>query len=407
MPLRVATLFSNVYITGSEIRMLNFARAVDPNVLEYLLIVIAHSEEQDRAHGSLRPQYAEAGVRIIDLDMPPWDEEVVRLHPLAIIPGLWKMWRTVWRIFRVLRKEKIDVLECHGESPIILGTVAAILARKKFVATAYGITFWDRPMWRTLARFIFFLNRALITDSRERAELFHKWLWRRLPCYVVPNGIEPPLPCRPREEVARELSIPLIPGEKIIGQVSRLVPAKGHYVVVDAAREVLANYPNARFIFCGFLSTWCPTDYVANLMKKAEEAGFADRLHIFGYPGPIGDVWQLIDIHVHGSLIDSSPIAIHEAMSLGKPTVGTREGGIPELVIDEKSGMVVPKNDSHAIAVALLRLLNEPALAVQFGAAAQERYRQRHRPEVMARHLEKVFLTVAREVQGEEAAIPV
>jgi glycosyltransferase involved in cell wall biosynthesis len=394
-PLRVATLFPNIHITGADLRMMNFARAVDPSVVQYEFIVISRSEERDRLHGSLRPQYAEIGAKIVDLNLAPWDERLAGLHPMAVFPSIWKAMKSVWQIARALRREKIDVVECHGHTPIILGTLGSILAGKRYVVTAYDMMFWDRPGWRVMARTIFFLQRAMITDSNQRAHVMNDWLWRRLPTYVVPNGIVPPLPQRSREEVCRELGIPVDRKFTFIGQVSRIQPDKGQAIVVDAAVEVAKRNPNVAFILCGFTSPRCPPDFCDQMRATAAKHGFADRLFIFGYPGHIGDIWQLIDIQVHASLLDSSPISIHEGMSLGKPIIGTTEGGIPELIDDGKSGFLVPKNDPHALAAAMLKLVEDPQLAARFGAASRERYERRHRPEIMARSLEKVFLTVA------------
>ncbi|REK09982.1 MAG: glycosyltransferase [Planctomycetota bacterium] len=393
-PLRVATLFPNIHITGADLRMMNFARAVDPEVVDYEFIVISRSEERDKQHGSLRPQYAEIGAKIVDLNLKPWDERLAGLHPLAVFPSLWKALKSVFQIARTLRSEKIDVVECHGQTPIVLGTLAAILARKRYVVTAYDMMFWDRRGWRLMARTIFYLQRAMITDSYQRARVMNDWLWKRIPTYVVPNGIVEPLPQRSREDVCRELGIPLDRNFKFIGQVSRIQPDKGQGIVVEAAVEVAKCEPNAAFILCGFTSPRCPPDFVSNMRATAEKHGFADRLFIFGYPGHIGDVWQLIDIQVHASLLDSSPISIHEGMALGRPIIATNEGGIPELVENEKNGLLVPKDDPQALAQAMLRVVQDPELAERLGAASRQRYEQRHRPEIMARALEKVFLTV-------------
>ncbi|MGD9723377.1 MAG: glycosyltransferase family 4 protein [Pirellulales bacterium] len=406
-PLCVATLLPNIHVGGPEIRMLNFAQAVDRNVIDYKMIVIGRSAARDRAHGSLRPQLVDAGVTIVDLDMPAWDDRVVGLHLRTILPALWKAWRTVWRIARTLRREKIDVLECHGHAPIVLGTLAAILAGKRYVFTAYDMYFWDRPGWRTPARLIFLLQRAMITDSRQRAGLMNEFFWRRIPTYVVPNGIHVPAPHRAREEVARELGIPLDRNLKFIGQVSRLGPDKGHLIAVEAAREVVRHCPDVAFLFCGYVGPRCPPDFAEQLRAKAREYGFGDRLFVFGYPGYIGDVFQLIDIQMHASPIDSSPISIHEGMALGKPAVGTDEGGIPELIIHEQSGLIVPKNDPPALAAALVRLVQEPDTAARFGAAARQRYEARHRPEIMARSLADVFLRVAGRPASDSGPQPI
>src|SRR6185369_5541368 len=108
---------------------------------------------------------------------------------------------------------------------------------------------------------------------------------------------------------------------------------------------VLAQRPDAFFLICGF-----PREpgYDDELRRTAASLGIAERVRITSYMGPVADVWAAIDLHVHASLFDSSPLAILEAMSLRKTSVVTSVGGIPELVAHEVTGLVVPPGDPAA-----------------------------------------------------------
>src|SRR5439155_1820363 len=119
--------------------------------------------------------------------------------------------------------------------------------------------------------------------------------------------------------------------------------------------------------------------------------GLADRIALAGYPGPIGDVWNVIDIHVHASLFDSLPNAIIEGMSLGKPAVVTAVGGIPEIVTDGETGLVVPPGDVDGLEAALTHLVRSPMFAARLGEAARRRHQQRLRPEHLTSSMEHLF----------------
>ena len=147
--------------------------------------------------------------------------------------------------------------------------------------------------------------------------------------------------------------------------MSRLVPYKGHGVLLNAARQVLEKEPETAFLLCGYA---CPPQYLEQLRRQADELGIADRVRIGGYPGPIADVWGAIDVHVHASLLDSSPIAIHESMALGLPAVVTDVGGIRELVQNSQTALVVPPGDVAALVDAILRVLRSP----HFGKVARK-----------------------------------
>ena len=183
------------------------------------------------------------------------------------------------------------------------------------------------------------------------------------------------------------------PAIKIIGQISGIVPSKGHEVLLEAAERLLRHERNAVFLFVGYSRGY--DDYLARLRQRIEELGLKDRVIVAGYPGPIGDVWSVIDIHVHASLFDSLPNAIIEGMSLGKPAVVTSVGGIPEIVTHEETGLVVPPRDAEALEVALTKLLRSPTFASQLGEAARRRHFERLRPEQMTSSMERLFLRLA------------
>jgi len=134
--------------------------------------------------------------------------------------------------------------------------------------------------------------------------------------------------------------------------------------------------------------------YAKGLQRKVNASGISSRVTIAGYQGPIGDVWQLIDIHAHAAIVDSLPNAILKGMSLGKPAVVTAVGGIPTMVQDDQTGLVVPSNDPHALADAIITILEQPQMARRLGQATHARYEQRYTPEIMARSLENLFVEI-------------
>jgi glycosyltransferase involved in cell wall biosynthesis len=238
------------------------------------------------------------------------------------------------------------------------------------------------------------LADVIITDSQSRRADIQQFVRRRdLKIKVIPNGIPPPLPMRSRDEMRQALAMPDSPATRVVGQISRLVSFKGQSLLLKAARTVLDEYPNAFFLVIGYAPD---PSYQKRLVKQAADLGISDRVRITGYVGPIGDVWQMIDLQAHASLLDSLPNAIIEGMSLGKTAVVTPVGGIPEAVEHGKTGLVVPPGDPKALSAALLRLLREPDTAEGMGKAAYKRYEERYRPEIMSTAIEECFQEVVR-----------
>jgi glycosyltransferase involved in cell wall biosynthesis len=240
------------------------------------------------------------------------------------------------------------------------------------------------------------LADAFICDSQAQSDVINRWLIRpHRRSVVIPNGIPVPTVTRTNAEMRRELQIPSERSVRIVGQVSRLVPFKGQRVLLKAAKEVLSCHPGTYFVITGYAAEDPP--YVDALKQDARQLGIADRVRIVSWPGSIGDVWEVIDIHVHASVQDSLPVAITEGMSFGKPAVVTNVGGVEEMVTHERTGLVVPMNNARALADGILRLLNDSEFAASLGARARERYQQSYRPEVMARTLEDLFADLVQQ----------
>jgi glycosyltransferase involved in cell wall biosynthesis len=210
---------------------------------------------------------------------------------------------------------------------------------------------------------------------------------------VIPNGMSPPRPTRSAQEIRAELGIPSDPAIRVVGQVAALAKHKGHMDLLQAARLVLARAPSTVFLLVGFSKG--DAAYGEQLKRSIAEAGLANTIKLVGYPGPIGDVWNVIDVQVHASTYDSLPNALIEGMSLGKPIVATTVGGVPDMLTHRQSALLVPPHDPTALANALVDLLADRGLAERLGAAARERHRQGYQPATMTRALERCFAELA------------
>jgi glycosyltransferase involved in cell wall biosynthesis len=280
------------------------------------------------------------------------------------------------------------------ETAALACTAAGFLTHRPTCVTLYHAEPLVRPrFWGAARQFMLANTSLLISDSAVRGqEICQAALWRRPPVAIVPNGVWAPHPTRSPEEIRKMLNIPPSSRAAVVGQVSAFLEFKGHLVLLDAARDVLLERPDTYFVLVGYTSH--DGAFRARVARRAIELAIADRVRILTYPGPIGDVWQLIDLHVHASLFDSLPNAIIEGMALGKPAVVTAVGGIPAAVTHEKTGLVVPPGNSRALADGILRLLRDRTLARRFGESAMLQYEQGYRPEMTARKLESCFESV-------------
>jgi glycosyltransferase involved in cell wall biosynthesis len=166
---------------------------------------------------------------------------------------------------------------------------------------------------------------------------------------VIPNGV-------PLGAVLPERG-------ELVGTLTSFDPVKGLDVFLDAAAALAATHPGARFALFG------EGDGAAALRERARTLGLDGAV---AFPGHVAtrEALARLGVLVLSSYMENAPLALLEAMAAGVPVVATRVGGVPELM-PEGTGQLVPPGDAAALAAAIGRLLDDPALASRQAAAAR------------------------------------
>jgi glycosyltransferase involved in cell wall biosynthesis len=389
-PMHVASLIGNLGFGGSENRLLSFARTIDKTRFKHVVITLYRREQSyEQRAGSLRQAFADAGVELIDLGEEP-GRMLPSVGPSQVMRAGSTMSRLLRKLCGVVRERGIDLIDAQHATAAVCGVLAGRLTRRPTTVTEYFPSYFDRNGMRLLGQAVYAGADAFICDSKAHSDLINRWMLRpHRRSMVIPNGVPTPVVTRTNTEMRRLLEIPVDRSVRVVGQVSRLTQYKGQRVLLKAAREVLSQERDTYFILTGYPNE--DPAYVETLRRDIRELDIADRVRIVNWPGSIGDIWEVIDIHVHASLQDSLPIAITEGMSLGKPAVVTSVGGVEEMVTHEQTGLVVPMSDPAALARGIVALLRDPESGRRLGAEAQRRYQRSYRPEVMTSALENLF----------------
>jgi glycosyltransferase involved in cell wall biosynthesis len=389
-PMHVASLIGNLGFGGSENRLLSFARTIDKTRFKHVVITLYRREQSyEQRAGSLRQAFADAGVELIDLGEEP-GRMLPSVGPSQVMRAGSTMSRLLRKLCGVVRERGIDLIDAQHATAAVCGVLAGRLTRRPTTVTEYFPSYFDRNGMRLLGQAVYAGADAFICDSKAHSDLINRWMLRpHRRSMVIPNGVPTPVVTRTNTEMRRLLEIPVDRSVRVVGQVSRLTQYKGQRVLLKAAREVLSQERDTYFVLTGYPNE--DPAYVETLRRDIRELDIADRVRIVNWPGSIGDIWEVIDIHVHASLQDSLPIAITEGMSLGKPAVVTSVGGVEEMVTHEQTGLVVPMSDPAALARGIVALLRDPESGRRLGAEAQRRYQRSYRPEVMASALENLF----------------
>lgn len=397
----VVSVIDDLAFGGGDVRLLAFASSIDRRLIKHTVVTIQRASASNAASTAMRRHFATAGIDIVDLGVVNARESTTG-DRWRYLRSAWRVLQKTYRLKNALQHLKADVVDSHLPTASLISVVAASLLRRPVTVTLYGRlttqrepdhSSLQRAAWWLVRQVTFSLASVIITDSTARGSDFKRAMWLVRPVAIIPNGVTTPRSDKTRDEMRRVLGIPGDPTRRVIGQVSALVPFKGIMVLLEAAVHVLRERPGTFFLIVGYERTL--DSYKRRLEERAAELGIAASVHIVSYPGPIGDAWKAIDIHVHASLLDSLPNAIMESMSLAMPAVVTSVGGTPDMVEHGQTGLVVPPNDAKHLADALLRLLNNPDEALAFGRAAYRRYCERYQTEIMTRSLERLFIDLA------------
>lgn len=217
-------------------------------------------------------------------------------------------------------------------------------------------------------------NVICVSDYGYRS-LVERGLFPEVRCKRIYNGVDLGRVVESRERAAafrRRFSIP--EGRTVVTQVSWIIPEKGILDVLEAARLVLAERAAAHFVIVG------EGPFRDEYMAKGRALGLRDHLTWTGLvedPFTAG-VYDAADIVCQASRWEEVfGWVIAEAMAYGRPVIGTRVGGIPEVVSDQESGFLIDRGDAKALAEKMLALIDNPRQRIAMGNAGRQKVHTR------------------------------
>jgi glycosyltransferase involved in cell wall biosynthesis len=163
------------------------------------------------------------------------------------------------------------------------------------------------------------------------------------------------------------------------------VKSKGHSDLIAAGQEICQEFPGAKFL--------CIGDGIERreLERTVEELRLRNHFLFLGRRDDVPNILACCDLFVLPSWAEGLPNSVLEAMAAGVPVVATRVGGIPEIIADGVGGLLVPAQDSRALAAAIAQLLRDPQRAQRFAEVAQERARTEFSYERLLAALDRLY----------------
>jgi glycosyltransferase involved in cell wall biosynthesis len=194
--------------------------------------------------------------------------------------------------------------------------------------------------------------------------------------------------------VRQKIGIPN--GAVLLGTVANLFPRKGHEVMLRALPAIACAVPTVHYVIVGSDDH----NYADQLKRLAQELKIIDRVHIVGFQDPVQPFLACLDLYVHPALMEGFGIAVVEAMAMGKAVVATTTGGLPEVVAQGETGLLVPPGDAESLAAAVVTLLKDRARREHMGHCGKARAQERFSLEASIMNLEQLYGEVLEARKG-------
>ena len=304
----------------------------------------------------------------------PWKDDLVpeledmgiRVHCLDGARGVgW-----VGRLPALVGRRGIGLVHAHSPYPAI-GARLGLRGRGRLVYTEHNVweryhraTYWGNVLTFPRNHHVFAVSEQVRTSIQYPGPLR---ALRMPPVETLYHGPDPATLALASavDGVREELGIP--EGVPVVGTVAHLKPHKGHQHLLRAAAEVRRARPDARFVLVG------RGPLESELRQLTSRLGLDGSVVLTGFRDDALRIASAFDLFVLPSEHEGLPIALLEAMAIGKPVVVTRVGGNAEVVEDGVNGLVVPPENPPALAGAITLLLRDPPLRERLGEAARRR----------------------------------
>lgn len=319
-------------------------------------------------------------------------------HATGFMP-FWRS-RAFFALYRYLRYERPDIVHCYMYKPSIYGGIAAKLAGVPHIITQrtnLGYFKEGHRWYQVIENLVNQFTERVITDSEavKQAVLQQESLAARK-IVVIHSGVAV-------SQYRTQESDSVFVGERslvkqqhgisetatVIGMIANLRPLKGYREFFLAASTVQQEFPEVRFVCVG-------KDFgiQAELQELIRTLGLERSVVFTGQVHHVEKILRMLDILVVASHSEASCLVVLEGMATGKPIVATTVGGIPEAIIHEECGVLVPPKNPDALAQAMIHLLQNPGYAEYLGRNAKTRVEARFSIEKTVATLETVYESV-------------
>lgn len=370
---------------GSDITLLQLVAGLDRNRFK-ALVVLPYD-------GPLVPHLREAGAEVIVRPEIP----VIRrqhMNPTGLLRLLVAL-RSVGWLAKFICQRDVTLVHCNTLA-VALVSLAAKLSGRPQVWHVHEIIVRPRTIASVLATLSSVMSTLIVANSRATADHYCRTrVISSTPIRIILNGVDEP---RLQDSKTAELRTLLRarPKEVVFALVGRINRLKGHSVFLDAAEHLAAELEGVRFLIVGdsFAGQEHLTKAVDERIRSSEI--LRERVTRLPYVADVVSVYEACDVVVVPSIEpESFGLVAAEAMAAGLPVIASRIGALPELVEDERTGLLSDPGDTASLLKAMRSLGVSPLLRDEMGRRGRQRFEREFRVQRYVREFNEVYEELA------------
>lgn len=376
---------------GRKINILHITEQLPLGGAENLLLTLARNIDRNRFNlmfccldekGIISNMISEEGFKVICLKVPRFRDN----------------YKKMFRLASLIMREKIDIVHTHLHRANYIGRLIAYLSGVNIICKSehgYGGDYRQQ----NIINIPKYMKRNMILDHVTDAIIYVSEAQlrnsgNRIPSkkkYVIYNGFDTErFKVQDDRSITRK-SLGLSDEDIVIGVITNLNKYKGLIYLFQALKKLVLSYPSAKLLVIG------EGPEELTLKNAIEDLGIESNVMFLACRKDVPELMRSLDIMVLPSLFESFGVVVIEAMYSGLPVVATNVGGIPEVVIDGETGILIPPIDSGAIAKALIYLIENPHIAKEMGKKGKEVVLSRFTGKIYAKKLEELYISLLTE----------
>ncbi|MFX0124502.1 MAG: glycosyltransferase [Candidatus Hodarchaeota archaeon] len=292
----------------------------------------------------------------------------------------------------IVRKRKINLIHSHEFLMNVYGTFAGKIMKIPVVTTVHGKNYYHEKLRRVLAYKYVSKNTKMVAVCNDLKEFLIREVGiDENKIRIIYNGINLEKfsdKINQSEKKQLRTNLGVNQNDFLIGSVANLRPVKGHIFLIQAATELIKRHRSARILLVG--RGPCEDE----LRKEAERLNVLNNLLFLGYRKNIDKILQVLDVFVLPSTSEGLPLSLLEAMAAGVPVIASHVGGVPEIIIDNINGYLIPPANPSTIAKKILFLLESNETKTRFSKSGLETIKTRFSSTKMINTYQELYLSL-------------